>query len=405
MRALSCKHTLRTFISSTLLVCCLSSLIAAPAVPVADVNLAQKAPAALIPSAPNIDASAYILMDADSGKILASKNADKTLPPASLTKLMTSYVISEAIKQGQIHLDDKVRISKTAWQRGGSRMFVEAGSQVSVEDLVHGIIVASGNDACVAMAEYIAGSEKGFAELMNQTAERLGMTETHFVDATGLPDPKHHSTPHDLAILSQALINDFPEDYAWYSQKWIKYNDIRQPNRNRLLWRDPTVDGLKTGHTKAAGYCLISSAKRNDMRLISVVMGAPSDAARSDDSQALLNWGFRFYETHKLYTQNTPVTSSRVWLGENKMVNFGISQSLAVTIPKGMYPHLKVDVDLPTTLKAPIQAGHTYGEIKVSLNDDTISTTPLIAQSSDPEAGFWSRFTDHIAMTWHGWFS
>ncbi len=363
------------------------------------------APAALIPSAPSIDAKAYILMDADSGKILASKEADKALPPASLTKLMTLYVISEALKQGQIHLDDPVRISKTAWQRGGSRMFVEVGSQVPVQDLIHGIIVASGNDACVAMAEYIAGSEKGFAELMNQTAQGLGMTHSHFVDSTGLPNPKHTSTPHDLAILSQALINNFPDDYVWYSQKWIKYNNIRQPNRNRLLWRDPSVDGLKTGHTKAAGYCLISSAKRNDMRLVSVVMGAPSDAARSDDSQALLNWGFRFYETHTLYSYNSPVTSSRVWLGEHKMINFGVNNTVAVTIPKGMYPHLEVNVDLPKTLKAPIQAGHTYGSINVSLNGQTITKTPLIAQSNDPEAGFWSRMGDHIAMTWHGWFS
>ena len=401
MRALLRKYPLPSLVASAVLITS-TALVAAPQ---PDQMPTANTPAALIPSAPNIDATAYILMDADSGKILASKNADKDLPPASLTKLMTSYVISEALKQGQIHLDDQVRISKTAWQRGGSRMFVEVGSKVSVEDLVHGIIVASGNDACVAMAEYIAGSEKGFAQLMNQTAQRLGMKNTHFVDATGLPDPKHHSTPHDLAILSQALINDFPEDYAWYSQKWIKYNNIRQPNRNRLLWRDPTVDGLKTGHTKAAGYCLISSAKRNDMRLISVVMGAPSDAARSDDSQALLNWGFRFYETHTLYTAQSPVTSSRVWLGENKMVNFGVNHTVAVTIPKGMYPHLKVDVDLPDMLKAPISAGHTYGTINVSLNGTTLSSTPLIAQSNDPEAGFWSRMGDHIAMTWHGWFS
>ena len=365
----------------------------------------KTAPMALVPSSPNIDAKAYVLMDADSGKILTSKNPDAAMPPASLTKLMTSYVISQAIKQGQIHLDDPVRISKTAWQRGGSRMFVEVGTQVPVKDLIHGIIVASGNDACVAMAEYIAGSEKGFAELMNQTAQQLGMTHTHFVDATGLPDPKHHSTAHDLAILSQALINDFPEDYAWYKQKWITYNDIKQPNRNRLLWRDPSVDGLKTGHTKAAGYCLISSAKRNDMRLISVVMGAPSDAERSDDSQALLNWGFRFYETHTLYNAHSPVTSSRVWLGQKKMINFGIDHTLAVTIPKGTYSNLSVNVDLPTSLKAPIIAGHAYGTIEVTLDGKTIASSPLLAESNDPEAGFWSRMTDQIAMTWHGWFS
>jgi len=369
-------------------------------------NLSATAPTLpLIPSAPDINAKGYVLMDADSGKIIASKNMDKSMPPASLTKLMTLYIISQAIKDNQIKLDDTVHISKSAWQRGGSRMFVEAGSDVSVKDLISGIIVASGNDSCVAMAEYIAGSESGFAELMNQTASRLGMTQSHFVDSTGLPSDQHYSTPHDLAILTQALIRNFPEDYSWYKQKWINYNNIKQPNRNRLLWRDPSVDGLKTGHTKAAGFCLISSAKRNGMRLISIVMGAPSDSARSDDSVAILNWGFRFYETHILYSANTPITNARVYLGKQKTVPFGVTQELAITIPKGTYKHTNTAINISKKLRAPIQQGNSYGTIDITLNNENIISKPLVALDSDAKAGVFSRLTDYIAMSWNHMFS
>jgi len=362
-------------------------------------------PPTLIPPAPDINAKGYVLMDANSGRIIAEKNMHKKLQPASLTKLMTLYVASEALAQGQIKLTDKARVSESAWRRGGSRMFLKLGSHVPVKDLIDGIIVASGNDACVTMAQYIAGNEKSFAHLMNMTAKQLGMKDTHYVDSTGLPKPGHYSTPYDLALLTRALINNFPQYYGFYKQKWITWNGIRQPNRNRLLWRDPSVDGLKTGHTKEAGFCLISSAHRHNMRLISVVMGAPTDEGRSNESQSLLNWGFRFYDSYLLYKANTPITTQRIWLGKEKNVTFGLAKDLYVTIPAGQYPHLKAKMDIKPTLKAPIQKGQTYGDIVVTLNDKTVATAPLLALQSDPKGSVWSRMTDHIALMFKGWFS
>ena len=256
----------------------------------ANASPALAKPIVTAPPPPALDLKAYVLVDAATGKILASSNPDTQLAPASLTKMMTAYVISMAIKEGKIHMNDNVTISEKAWRTGGSKMFVKVGTQVPVHELMQGIIVDSGNDACVAMAEHLAGSEDAFANLMNQTAAALGMTNSHFVDSTGLPNPAHHSTAHDLSMLARGVVYSFPEDYQWYSQKWFTYNGIRQPNRNRLLWRDPTVDGIKTGHTDDAGFCLVSSAKRNGTRLIAVVMGAPTDAARADDSQKLLDY-------------------------------------------------------------------------------------------------------------------
>lgn len=355
-------------------------------------------PPLIIPSPPRINAKAYVLMDANSGAILAQKNMNEKLPPASLTKLMTLYVASQALAQGQIRLDEKVRVSKEAWSRGGSRMFLKEGSYVTVRELIEGIIVASGNDACVAIAQYIGGNEISFAQLMNQTAQRLGMKDSHFVDSTGLPRPGHYATAYDLALLTRALINNFPQYYGWYKQKWIRYNKIKQPNRNRLLWRDPSVDGLKTGHTDAAGYCLIASARRHNMRLISVVMGTPSDTARSNDSQSLLNWGFRYYRTYKLFNANTPVIKSRVWLAQQKEVEFGLTRDLYITVPSGQYKSIKATIKIQPKLRAPIIKGQAYGKIEINLKGKIIATAKLVALNGDARAGWFSRSIDHIEL-------
>lgn len=352
----------------------------------------------IIPSPPNVNAKGFVIMDANSGKIIAQKAMNKKMPPASLTKLMTLYITLQALAQGQIQLDDKVRISENAWRRGGSRMFVKLGTLVPVQDLIEGVIVASGNDACTALAEYIAGSETNFAQMMNQTAARLGMTHTHYVDSTGLPRPDHYSTPHDLAILTQHIIHDYPQYYHFFKQKWIKYNGIRQPNRNRLLWRDPAVDGLKTGHTKAAGYCLISSGVQHGMRLISVVMGTPTDSARANDSQALLNWGFRFYKTYKLYDAAQPITSPRVFFGKNKRLPVGVANDVYVTIPVGADKRMKANLELNPTLKAPISKGQKVGKLDITLNQKLLKTVPVVALQDDLKGGLWSRLTDHVAI-------
>ena len=364
----------------------------------ATATTAASQPPLIIPSPPRLNAKAYVLMDANSGAILAQKNMNMKLPPASLTKLMTLYVTSQALAQRQIRLDDKVRVSKEAWSRGGARMFLREGSYVTVRELTEGIIVASGNDACVAIAQYIGGNEKSFAVLMNQTAQRLGMADSHFVDSTGLPRPGHYSTAYNLAILTQALINNFPQYYGWYKQKWIKYNKIKQPNRNRLLWRDPSVDGLKTGHTNAAGYCLIASALRHGMRLISVVMGTPSDTARSNDSQSLLNWGYRYYQTYKLFKANTPITKTRVWLGRNNEIQLGLTQDMYVTIPSGQYKSIKATIKLQPKLHAPIIKGQVYGAVEINLKGKIIAKAPLVALNGDPRAGWLSRSIDHIEL-------
>ena len=392
-----------TLLALTSVTVAISSLTLAttPATPAPAMTSPTAAAPLIIPPAPDIDAKGYVLMDANSGAIIAQKNMDKKMPPASLTKLMTLYVASQAIDQGQINLDDKVTISEKAWKTGGSRMFVNVGSHVPLKDLIDGVIIASGNDACVAIAQYVAGDEKSFAHIMNQTAARLGMRNSHFTDSTGLPNSAHFSTPHDLAILAQHIVNDFPQDYTWYKQKWIKYNNIRQPNRNRLLWRDADVDGLKTGHTKAAGYCLISSAKRDDMRLISVVMGTPSDSSRTNDSQALINWGFRFYKTYKLFDANQAIQTPRVWLGQNKHIPVGLTKPFYVTIPNGSYNTLKAKVTLNKTLKAPIQKGEQVGQVQVTLGNKDVTQLPLLALQDDPKGGLWSRFFSHIALFFH----
>lgn len=358
----------------------------------------------LVPAPPKVEAKAYILLDANSGKVIAEQDSEEHMAPASLTKMMTMYIISSALKNGSIQLDDEVRISKDAWSRGGSKMFVKEGQKVQVNDLIQGIIVDSGNDACVAMAEYIAGDEEAFATIMNQTAKNLGMNDTHFTDSTGLPNADHYSTPKDMAILARALFQDFPEYYHWYSQKWFTFNDIKQPNRNRLLWRYEYADGIKTGHTDDAGYCLAASAEKDGMRLITVVMGTPSDNSRAQDSQRLLTYGFRFFKTYKLYEANQAINQPRVWKGKHDTVNAGITEDLFITIPAGRYNDLQAKAVINTPLEAPIAKGETIGELKVSLNDQPITSLPIVALKDNPKGGAWSRMTDSVSFSFHKWF-
>lgn len=387
---------LTTFLSFTA-----TNLFANPIIPVPT----QPQTPTFTPSAPNIEASGYVLMDATSGKILAQKNIDVRLPPASLTKLMSLYIISSALKAGQIKLDDKVRISTKAWKTEGSRMFVKANDEVPVRELLKGVIVASGNDATVALAEYIAGTEEGFTSIMNQQAKILGMDNTHFMDSTGLPNKDHYSTAHDLAILTQAYIKHFPEEYSLYSEKWFSYNNIRQPNRNRLLWRYQYADGLKTGHTSEAGYCLVGSAKKDGMRLITVVMGEPNDNARTEDSIRLMTYGFRFFETHKLYTAGSTLTKARVWQGTENDTPLGVNDDLYVTVPNGQYKRLQATLIINNPLKAPILKGQSYGTINVTLNNQIIASKPLIALDTNPTGNFWQRATDSVRLKIHKYFS
>jgi D-alanyl-D-alanine carboxypeptidase (penicillin-binding protein 5/6) len=372
-----------------------------PNKPIPTLNTAKTA-TPVTPVPPVIDAKGYLLIDADSGYVIAQKNQDTPMPPASLTKLMTMYVVSSAMKEGRIHMTDNVPISENAWRTGGSRMFVKVGTQVPAQDLINGIIVASGNDACVAMAEFVAGSEHSFVDLMNKVAVQLGMKNTHYADATGLPDPQNYTTPYDLSILARAIIYHYPEDYKWYSQKWMSYNNIKQPNRNLLLFRDPTVDGLKTGHTDEAGYCLVASAKRNNnMRLIAVVMGSASMKQRATDAGILLNYGFRFFETHQLYAANTVLSKQRVWFGAEKETEFGLAQNLYVTIPIGQYDKLKATLSINPKIKAPVVKEQAYGQAQVVLNNQVIATQPLVALTDNPLGGFFSRLMDYISS----WFN
>lgn len=359
----------------------------------------------ITPNAPTLDAKGYILIDATSGKVLAEKNADVHMAPASLTKLMSLYIISTALKNGTIHLDDKVRVSKKAWQTDGSRMFIKANDEVTVRDLLQGVVVASGNDATVALAEFVAGTEEAFTNVMNTQAKNLGMNNSHFLDSTGLPNPNHYSTPRDLSTLAQAIIKHFPDDYKLYSEKWFTYKGIRQPNRNRLLWRFQYADGLKTGHTNDAGYCLVASAVKDNMRLISVVMGSPNDEARTEDSIRLLTYGFRFYETHKFYNSGTTVAKVRVWKGQNKEMALGIDHDLFVTAPAGQYKNLKTSIELNEPIKAPIAKGQVYGKLNILFNNQVIQSEPLVALSNNPKGGFWRRFCDSINFSYYKLFS
>lgn len=354
--------------------------------------------AVIAPAPPEINASSYLVMDYHSGRVLSSKNIDERLPPASLTKIMTAYVAASELEAGHINLDDKVVVSEKAWKMPGSRMFIEVNKEVAVRDLLNGIIIQSGNDASVALAEYISGDETVFAALMNQHAKRLGLQNTHFVNASGLPDPQHYTTAHDLAILASALIRDYPEVYEIHSHKEFIFNNIRQTNRNRLLWLDDSVDGIKTGHTEEAGYCLVVSAVRGDMRLISVVMGTDSDKIRTNANQTLLNYGFRFYETRKLYSVDETLTTARVWKGTTEHLSLGLKEDLYVTVARGHFDELNPVFDLPNRIIAPVEAGAETGILKLTLAGEELVAEPLIAKEAVTEAGFFGRMADHIKL-------
>ncbi|MDD3518521.1 MAG: D-alanyl-D-alanine carboxypeptidase [Chromatiales bacterium] len=374
----------RTFILSLLFLFPLSSH-ASQALPVA--------------APPSVEARGYLVMDFHSGAVLAEREADSRMEPASITKIMTAYVIYRELKNGSIGLEDEVRISEKAWRMGGSRMFVEVNTRVKLKDLLKGMIVQSGNDATVALAEHVAGSEEAFVSLMNQQAKALGMNDTHYTNSTGWPDPELYTTARDIARLAHALIRDFPEEYRWYSEREFTYNGIRQHNRNLMLWRDESVDGVKTGHTESAGFCLVTSAKRDDMRLITVVLGTASEKDRADQTQTLLNWGFRFFETHRLYTAGQPLTETRVWKGETDKVALGLTRDLYVTIPRGRYQALKATLELSPKLEAPLQKGAVQGEVNVTLDGAVIRKESLIALQAVEEGGILRRAMDTV-MQW-----
>ena len=351
-----------------------------------------------IPAPPQLGVKSYVLIDHATGDIVAESAPDEVLEPASLTKLMTAYTVFKALEDELISLDDQVRVSEKAWGTEGSRTFIQVGTTVSVEDLLQGMIVQSGNDASVALAEHVAGTEETFADLMNFYADQLGMESSSFRNSTGLPDPDHYMTARDAAVIARAIISEFPEYYAWYSQREFTYNEIEQFNRNSLLWRDPSVDGLKTGYTDAAGYCLVTSAERSGMRLVSVVMGSHSAEARANDSQALLNYGFRFFETYKLYSGGDEVTTARVWKGATDSVSLGVADDYFLTIPKGRYDSLDADTTLDPDLTAPIEAGAALGAVSVSMNDEVLVVLPLVALTDVGEAGLWQRIKDEVSL-------
>lgn len=359
---------------------------------------AHAADAPAIPPPPEIAAKAYILMDADSGRVLAESNADQPLEPASLTKIMTAYVVFRELARGAIHLDDMVTVSPKAWKTEGSRMFAQVGAQIAVENLLKGMIVQSGNDASVALAEHVAGDEAIFADRMNENAVRLGLTHTHFVNSMGLPDPQHYSSARDLALLSQALIREFPEYYKWHSIKEFEFNNIKQVNRNKLLWRDPTVDGVKTGHTSSAGYCLVSSALRDGMRLIAVVLGAKSDNERANANQALLNYGYRFYETRQLYKADQKLADAKVWKGSERTVPAGLQQNFAVTFPRGQYLALKASMEIKSDNVAPLRKGQPVGRVRVNYNDQELASRELVALQEVAEGGIFRRLYDSLLL-------
>ena len=350
------------------------------------------------PAPPSIAATSHILIDYNSGKVLAENNADAKLAPASLTKILTVYVVFKEIKNGHLHLDDKVTISQNAWQTSGSKMFVKVNDQVKVEDLLKGVIIQSGNDASVALAEHVAGNEATFAELMNQHAARLGMVNSHFENSDGLPSDGHYTSARDLTIITTALIKEFPEFYPWFSQKEFTYNKITQQNRNLLLGRDETVDGVKTGHTDEAGYCLVASALRDGMRLISVVMGTASMIARANENQALINYGFRFYESHRLYEGRKAIQDARIWKGETETLPLGLTDDFFVTIPRRRYNDLAASVNVDKQILAPVKSGLKLGTVTVKLKDSVLATKDLVALKDVEKGGIFRRLYDSVLM-------
>ena len=359
----------------------------------------------IIPPPPSIAASSYLLIDAKSKKVLVEKNSAQRLPPASLTKIMTAYIVEEEIKSGRLKMDEAAPISVKAWRTGGSKMFIREGTEVAVTDLLKGVIIQSGNDASVALAEHIAGSEDAFADMMNQQAVALGLTNTNFLNATGLPDEEHYSTAEDLAQLAIALIQNHPEQYQLYAQRSYKFNNIDQPNRNKLLWRDRSVDGVKTGYTSAAGYCLVASAERNGVRLVSVVMGTDSDEARMRESQKLLSYGFRNFDTQTLYQEGINLQQLDIYFGQSEKIDLGVGEDITVTFPRGYYDDIQVEMVLPEYLEAPIAVATQVGEIRLTLDDELLYSAPLQTLQAVEESNFFSRLGDSIYLFYASIFS
>lgn len=374
---------------------CAQDAVPKPGLPTPQLPTPQAAPM-VIPDPPSLPVKSAILIEFATGQVIAEQAADERAEPASITKVMAAYVLFQDLRAGRLKLDDKVRVSENAWKRGlgGSRMFVNANSEVPVKDLLLGMIVQSGNDATIALAEHVAGSEDAFVQQMNSYAQQIGMKNSHFTNAPGLPDPEHYSTARDLATLSRRVISEFPEYYAWYSTPEFTFNGIRQYNRNALLRRDESVDGIKTGHTESAGFCLASSAKRGEMRLISVVMGSKTEETRAQESQSLLNYGFRFFETHKLYTAGQVLAQPKLWKGDVETVSLGVAEDVLVVIPRGKYEQLKARMDLPSLLIAPVEQGQRLGSVFISLDNKPLSERPLVALAPGPEGGLWRRTVD-----------
>lgn len=356
-------------------------------------------PIPTIPNPPAVAAKSYLLMDYDSGYLIAEQNVDAQVEPASLTKMMTIYVADQAIKEGRIKETDLVKISEKAWKTDGSRMFLDVNSEVPIAELMKGIIIQSGNDASVALAEHIAGSESAFADLMNFCAQQLGMTKTHFMNATGLPDPNHYTTARDMAILGKAVIRDFPKTYALYAEKEFTYKNIHQTNRNRLLWRNQFVDGIKTGHTESAGFCLVGSAKKGSTRFISVVMGTENDKVRTEESDKLLSYGLHFYESRKLYSGATPLKQARIWMGKDKEIPVGLANDVYVTIGQGQYAKLKATIEVNKNIKAPATIGTELGTLIVELDNKILVKHPIVALQTVEAAGIFGRLYDKVALT------
>jgi D-alanyl-D-alanine carboxypeptidase (penicillin-binding protein 5/6) len=352
----------------------------------------------MVPKAPKLNLDSYILLEANTNTVIAEFNSENQISPASMTKVMSGYVIADQIASGAISLDDKVLISEKAWKTGGSKMFIEAGKRVSVRDLLSGIVIQSGNDATVAMAEYVAGSEEGFVDFMNAYASELGLSNTLFQNAVGWTDPNHFSSVNDLAQLTKALIANFPDHYATYKEKEFTFSGIRQLNRNKLLWRDDSVDGVKTGHTESAGYCLISSAKRNDMRLIAVVAGSPSENERLISSQRLLEYGFRFFATQKLISKDSEITTAKVWGGKMDEVALGTKEDILLTLPRSDFKNIKANYNFKNNIQAPISNGDVIGDIEFISNDRVVLSAPLVAIESVEAKGFFGRIWARIVF-------
>lgn len=352
----------------------------------------------MVPKAPKLNLDSYILLEANTNTVIAEFNSENQISPASMTKVMSGYVIADQIASGAISLDDKVLVSEKAWKTGGSKMFIEAGKRVSVRDLLSGIVIQSGNDATVAMAEYVAGSEEGFVDFMNAYASELGLSNTLFQNAVGWTDPNHFSSVNDLAQLTKALIANFPDHYATYKEKEFTFSGIRQLNRNKLLWRDDSVDGVKTGHTESAGYCLISSAKRNDMRLIAVVAGSPSENERLISSQRLLEYGFRFFATQKLISKDSEITSAKVWGGKMDEVALGTKEDILLTLPRSDFKNIKANYNFKNNIQAPISNGDVIGDIEFISDDRVVLSAPLVAIESVEAKGFFGRIWARIVF-------